>query len=350
MNKLPLISIITPSLNQGRFIEETILSVKFQDYPHIEHIVIDGGSTDETIDVLKKYENQYNLKWISEPDKGQSDALNKGLRMAKGKIIGWLNSDDTYQPQAVKKIVETFLKYPEVDIIYGKCNFINENNEISGSSNLKPFTLKALSKHQLNPSVAVFYQKGVFEKIGDFNFSLQFVMDYDFYIRIAKKRLNIKGIDIILANFRSHFLSKTFTLHNWRREDLTIFFKYFSPSTWEKPLARFATAMVIEKSYNFEKVKQILKKELLNTEKIKSDLIDNLVLRSVLLSKLEILKIYAFKKNRIKTFCEGLKILFQDPILFKEVSTLFLRLLLGRQICHLLKKDLQLYSQQEDLN
>ncbi|MEM2568057.1 MAG: glycosyltransferase, partial [Candidatus Bathyarchaeia archaeon] len=91
-----LVSIITPSLNQGRFIRETLLSVKSQDYPCIEHIVIDGGSTDDTLMILKRYEGTYNLRWISEPDEGHSDAVNKGFRMAQGEIVGWLNSDDVY--------------------------------------------------------------------------------------------------------------------------------------------------------------------------------------------------------------------------------------------------------------
>lgn len=98
----PLVSIVTPSFNQGRFIEETILSVKNQNYPHIEHLIIDGGSTDETLDVIRRYEGTYNLRWVSEPDEGQADALNKGFRLARGEVLGWLNADDTYQPGAVR--------------------------------------------------------------------------------------------------------------------------------------------------------------------------------------------------------------------------------------------------------
>src|SRR4030042_1306962 len=116
----PLVPIVPPSLNKGRFIEETILSIKNQTYPRIEHIVIDGGSTDETLDILKKYSNS--LIWISEPDKGQSDAINKGWRMAKGDILGWLNADDTYMPWAVETAVRFFAENPDVGMVYGRCN------------------------------------------------------------------------------------------------------------------------------------------------------------------------------------------------------------------------------------
>ena len=115
--KNPLVSIITITLNRARYLEETILSIKNQDYLHIEHIVIDGGSTDGTLELLKRYENQYNMRWISEKDGGIIDALNKGLRMAKGDIFCWLDSDDTYLPGTIKKIVKVFQKHPKVDLV-----------------------------------------------------------------------------------------------------------------------------------------------------------------------------------------------------------------------------------------
>ncbi len=123
--ELPLVSIVTPSLNQGRFIQETILSVKDQTYPNIEHIIVDGGSTDGTLDIIKKYEGTYKMRWVSEPDSGQSDAINKGWRMAKGEILAYLNSDDTYMPWAVETAVELFSEHPDVAIIVGAgdCRF-----------------------------------------------------------------------------------------------------------------------------------------------------------------------------------------------------------------------------------
>src|SRR4030042_198392 len=116
--ELPLVSIVTPSLNQGRFIEETILSVKNQTYPRIEYIVIDGGSSDGTLDILNKYSDS--LIWISERDKGQSDAINKGWKMSKGEIIAYLNADDTYMPGAVETAVRFLADNMDVGLVYGE--------------------------------------------------------------------------------------------------------------------------------------------------------------------------------------------------------------------------------------
>src|SRR3989338_5413748 len=112
MTPRPLVSIVTASYNQAQFIEETLRSVREQDYPNLEHIVIDGASTDGTVDVLRRYEGTYNMRWISEPDRGHADALCKGFRQATGDILAWLNSDDVYFPGAVTTAVETFRRHP----------------------------------------------------------------------------------------------------------------------------------------------------------------------------------------------------------------------------------------------
>ena len=112
---LPLVSIVTPSLNQGRFIEDTIRSVLGQDYPRIEYLVVDGGSTDETLDVLARHDRA--LRWLSRPERGQAAAVNKGLRMATGEILGWLNSDDVYEPSAVSTAVAYLREHPEAALV-----------------------------------------------------------------------------------------------------------------------------------------------------------------------------------------------------------------------------------------
>src|SRR5580704_9036975 len=128
------LSIVTPSLNQGTFIGEALLSVHSQNYGSLEHLVIDGGSSDITISILRRYadeERWSHLHWISEPDRGQGDALNKGFSRTKGDVVGWLNSDDRYRPGCFERVVEVFQKYPEVDVVYGDYTCIDETGRVS---------------------------------------------------------------------------------------------------------------------------------------------------------------------------------------------------------------------------
>ena len=123
-----LVSIVTPSYNQSRFIEDTIRSVLSQDYPQIEYMIVDGGSTDGSVEIIKRYEDQL-AWWVSERDQGQTDAINKGFARATGDILAWLNSDDTYEPGAVSAAVKYLQEHPEVGMVYGDCNYIDENGE-----------------------------------------------------------------------------------------------------------------------------------------------------------------------------------------------------------------------------
>jgi len=206
---LPLVSIVTPSYNKGSFIEETILSVRNQTYPHIEHIVVDGGSTDETLAILRKYSDS--LTWISEPDEGQSDAINKGWRMAKGEILAYLNADDTYMPWAVQTAVEFFADNPDIGMVYGGCNLIDERGEVIGQYGAREFESgELLWGPCVIPQPAALLRRVVLDDVGYLDTSLHMVMDLDLWIRIGPK-YKVLYVPRVLASFRSYPGGKTFS-------------------------------------------------------------------------------------------------------------------------------------------
>ncbi len=202
----PLVSIITPSYNQGKFIEDTIRSVLSQDYTNVEYIVIDGGSTDNTVDILKKYEGKF--KWISEKDKGQSDAINKGFKMAKGDILAWLNSDDTYLQGAISKVADFFQTHPDTGAVYGKTHFIDEAGKIVGQYPTEPFDFKRLAVFNFICQPSMFFKKIVWNEIGGLDMNLNYSMDYDLWIKIVR-RFRVEYFNEFLSTYRLHTESKT---------------------------------------------------------------------------------------------------------------------------------------------
>jgi glycosyltransferase involved in cell wall biosynthesis len=198
-SKYPLVSIVTPAYNAMPFILETIESVQCQDYPAIEHIIMDGGSTDGTQEILAKNPC---LTWRSEPDKGQSEALNKGFRMARGEIIGWLNADDTYQPGAVSYAVEYLQTHPDVDLVYSDVQVIDEHNQPVRLAKAEPFTFERLLVTNIVKQPTVFMRKRVLDALGGVKENLHYVMDYEFWLR-AGASFNLHYLPgITLANFR----------------------------------------------------------------------------------------------------------------------------------------------------
>ena len=206
-----LVSVITPSFNQAGFIRETIDSVLSQDYRNIEYIVVDGGSTDGTVDILRSYaERDPRFRFVSEPDQGQSDAINKGLRMANGTIIGWLNSDDTYLPGAIRKAVQAFQVRPDWAVVYGRAVFTDETSRHLHEYPVEPFSPEALFRFCIVCQPAAFIRRDVFLEVGGVDAGLKFCMDYDLWIRIAK-RFPLGYIPEFLATTRYHAASKTAT-------------------------------------------------------------------------------------------------------------------------------------------
>lgn len=233
-NTPPLFSVITPSFNQGRFIEDTILSVKNQDYPNIEHIVLDGGSKDNTLELLKKYENTYNLKWISEPDEGQADALNKGFGLAKGKYIGWINSDDCYfDISAISNAVKCFEKYPGYDVIYGDAVRIDENNNFLHVLIERKFSYNFLTKACFLIQPSVFLRRCVIDNFR-LNTDLNMAMDYDFWLRVAQKH-KFKYVNHIFSVDRFQGQRKTIVKADvWTKEASAVSAKYHKFSFMDK--------------------------------------------------------------------------------------------------------------------
>lgn len=207
---LPLVSIVTPSFNQADYLEATIKSVLEQSYPHIEYIIIDGGSTDGSVDVIKKYEGRI-ASWVSEQDKGQTDAINKGFSKAKGDILAWINSDDAYShPNAVADAVNFLIANPEVGMVYADCNFIDEQGKIIGKFASRQTDYAKLRAGYVHiPQQTMFFRAKYWKELGPLDPSFYFAMDYDLWVRIAK-HAPIKYLPgKTWANFRIHTSSKT---------------------------------------------------------------------------------------------------------------------------------------------
>jgi len=207
-DSLPLVSIVTPSYNQGAFIEETLRSVLSQDYLRIEYIVVDGGSTDGTLSILRKYEDR--LTWFSEPDKGQSDAINKGFQKSQGEILAWLNSDDIYLPGAVRTAADYLTVHPDVAMVYGDCNMVDEQGQVLGRSIwVEDFDLRRLVEdiNYIHQPTA-FFRRQAFEDVGMLDIDLHYCMDYDLWIRIGKK-YPVRHIPRVLASIRVYPHTKT---------------------------------------------------------------------------------------------------------------------------------------------
>jgi len=203
----PQVSIVTPSYNQAQFIEETIRSVLLQDYPALEYIVVDGGSNDGTVDILRRYERW--LHWVSEPDRGQTDAINKGLRIATGDILAYLNSDDLYLPGGIHAIADYFRSHPTTGLVYGECRVVDEQGRVLGYLPRRGFSLRrTIERAEFLPQQATFWRREVMEKVGLFDDRLHYAMDYEYFIRVARA-FPVAYLPQPVACFRMHGTSKT---------------------------------------------------------------------------------------------------------------------------------------------
>ena len=198
-----LVSVITPSLNQGKFIGDTIESVRRQRHPQVEHIVVDGGSTDSTIDVLKRSSHYPHLWWISEPDGGQADAVNKGLALAHGDVIGWLNSDDVYfDRQSISIAVRTFAENPKIDVVYGDIARISHDNRLLRIEVVPDFSYPRLLQGCFIKQPAVFMRRIAVNGL-KLDTALECAMDYELWLRLGQHH-RFLHVRRILAADRTH--------------------------------------------------------------------------------------------------------------------------------------------------
>ena len=183
---MKLVSIVTPSFNQAPFLEQTLRSVLDQDYPSLEYIVVDGASTDGSVDIIKKYSDRL-AWWVSERDRGQGEAINQGLARAKGDIIGWINSDDYYLPNAISSAVKIFEQNPDVALVYGDMLAVDQNGETTNVLRYRQYSLEDLLCFQIIGQPAVFFRRQAYEKVGGLDTSYHFMLDHHLWIRIAQQ-------------------------------------------------------------------------------------------------------------------------------------------------------------------
>lgn len=204
----PLVSIITPSFNQVRYLETTIRSVLEQDYPNLEYLIVDGGSTDGSVDVIKRYSDRL-AWWVSEKDKGQTDAINKGFARARGEILAWINSDDTYEPGAISAAVKYLREHPDAGLVYGDAHFIDEQGRVIGRFAARQTDYLRLRQGYVHiPQQAAFFRADLWREVGPLDPSFYFAMDYDLWVRLAA-RAPIQYTPQLWANFRLHSSGKT---------------------------------------------------------------------------------------------------------------------------------------------
>lgn len=203
------LSIVTPSFNHGPFLEQTIQSVINQDYPNVEHIVIDGGSTDNSVEIIRKYEKHI-AYWVSEPDEGHRYALNKGFDKATGDIVTWQNADDYYEPNVFAKVMKIFEQHPEVDLVYGNVRIIDENSKGIGELRYVPTNFWAmLTEGFTMNNQAAFFRRSLWDAMGGVTYD-DFFFDYDLFLRTLRIA-HPYFIHQTLGNYRNHSGSQQFS-------------------------------------------------------------------------------------------------------------------------------------------
>ncbi len=242
-------SIITPSFNQAKFLPRTVQSVLTQDYEPLEYIIIDGGSTDESREIIRAYADRL-THWESLPDLGQTDAINKGFARARGKYLAWLNSDDIYHPGAVSEAVAYLESHPEAGMVYGDCTFIDAKDRVIGRFPAAQTDYKRLRRGYVHiPQQASFFRASLWDKVGPLDPTFYFAMDYDLWVRLAREAPLVYLPGHVWASFRLHGNAKTIAADDrcWP-EMLRVHYRqggrWFSPIVFKYYLRRLAAPFI----------------------------------------------------------------------------------------------------------
>lgn len=202
-NDVPLVTVVTPCLNRAAFLTDVVLSVARQSYERIEHVIVDGGSSDGTQDLLAELEKDYGFRWVSEPDNGMYDAINKGLALSRGEILAYLNTDDLYLPWTVEVAVRAFAENPGAGLLYGDMVIVEERSGGVALALYPAFDVGVLGRSAFLGQPTVFFRRSVYTQLGGFDQSLRFVADCDYWLR-AGSSFSTHKVDEILAVQRDH--------------------------------------------------------------------------------------------------------------------------------------------------
>ena len=251
---LPRLSVVVPSYNQGRFLGDALDSLFRQDYPHLEVVVMDGGSTDNTLEVVAPYRDRFSY-FVSATDRGQSDALHRGFGRATGEIMGYLNSDDMLAPGALRFVAEYFAAHPRVDVIYSHRCIVDKTNKANYYWYLPGHHNYLMMRWDLIPQETCFWRRRVFEKAGNIDPTYQFAMDYDLFVRFMRSGAKFVRVNRFLGAFRTHGDSKSILLLETvgGEEMQRVWRKYrLGPRPWEVPVGRLFSWIVTRRGFQYQ--------------------------------------------------------------------------------------------------